>query len=190
MRILTITFLFCLNFLFLNCNIEIRRTSLNFENKSFDKISNQKIRLRNIEYPQTDTKEIMEVTFKANLKRTLVKNGFFRDVDYYQEPLDKEAFILDIKFLKNYEDISIHPLYFPGSILTLTLYIWLGGPIGINKVEDEVSVSVFNPKGVLVSQVSKSLNYKENENIYSVFRNYKDRRSELILNAIKEAFQK
>lgn len=181
---------FIVSFLFINCNTEIRRASFQYENKSFEKFSQQKVLIRNIEFPSSDTKELQEVVFKANLKRELSKEKYFNSVDYYNEPLDKEAYILDIQFIKSYEDISVHPMYFPGAILTLTLYIWFGGPIVSNAVEDNLIVSVYNPKGQMQSQIKKELKYQENENFYSLFKDYKDRRSELLFTSIKEAFQK
>ncbi len=176
--------------LFLNCGIEKKKTSLHFENTNFEKFSNQKVLIRKVEFPYSYVREIMEVTFKTNLKVELEKGDFFQSVDYYHEPLDKETLIMDLKFNKYYEENSVHPLYFPGAFLTFTLYIWFGGPIRQNQVDNEVIISIYNQKGQLVSQTSKALKYIENENFYSIFQTYKDKRSEFIFNSIREVFLK
>ncbi|MCB1179107.1 MAG: hypothetical protein KDK36_16090 [Leptospiraceae bacterium] len=155
---------------------------IKINNDGFQKISDKSIFIRNI---KTGKNEWVDSVYKTNLKRTLKESNLFLDVDYYKNQKDKNSYILDIHFSK-YENIrSIHWLYIPGAIFTLTLYIWLGGPTAKNEFNHNFTLKIFDNTGKLKNEISKSFNEENTENWFSLFRN--DESSEIRGNMIKQS---
>lgn len=113
-------------------------------------------------------RSLLEMTLKANLKNTLEETKMFKSVRYYNKN-DKEGNtkIIDIKFSRFENQMKVHPLYFPLAMLTLSIYIWVGGPIVTYESNYAAEVNVYNEKSDLIKTINKQIEISENENIYN-----------------------
>jgi len=72
-----------------------------------------------------------------------------------------------IKFKKYENNLYLHPLYFPLSMITLTLYIWIGGTIVVHESDIDMQVDIYDNKYNLITSNEYNLKFKLNENIYN-----------------------
>lgn len=61
---------------------------------------------------------------------------------------------------------EVHPAYFPGALLTLTLYIWFGGPIVNDRADLEGTLVIKDAAGQTLARAQASLSEKHSVNLW------------------------
>ena len=128
--------------------------------------SNKSISIRNV---RIEGSLLMNEYFKGNLIRALNDSGEFINVESYSEN-SKNNFVLDLKFNTYENELNVHPLYFPLALLTLTIYIWVGGPVIEYGNKMNYTIQIYDPNLKLIKTKTKDFEFKDWENIYSRFK--------------------
>ena len=164
-------FLFLLSFL--NCITHDSVLLNSSKYKSSTNLNKETIAIRNIEiidYPDNQ-KAFFESMLKANLYNALTETETFQEVNYYKDSnTNAKVKIIDLKFKKYFNQLEVHPLYFPLATLTLTLYIWFGGPIVRYEADYTLEVNSYDSKGNKLKSATQNFKDSTNENIYSGFK--------------------
>ena len=98
-----------------------------------------------------------------SLRRYLDEAQVFREVMLLPGDVAAGELVLRLHFERYQERRGPHPAYFPAALLTLTLYIWAGGPIYRDSSEFEASLEVLDGSGSVRAKASSGL--KETSNV-------------------------
>ena len=93
--------------------------------------------------------------------------GFFSRANLLPgEPADDEV-VLAFDFDRYQVERRIHPAYFPGALLTLTLYIWFGGPIYRDAIDYSASLSISDVSRKELLRYSGRVDDESNVSLFS-----------------------
>jgi hypothetical protein len=149
-----------------NC-INVKTYTLESEQQDNNSVKTSKtIYIRNIKIND----EIYDEYFKGNLIRALNDSGEFSEVETFTSYPKKNSIIIDIEFYNYSHELNPHPLYFPLGIITLTLYIWFGGPIIEYSSNMTYSIKFHESDLTLKKNIKKNFYFKDWENIYSALK--------------------
>ena len=148
------------------------KSSLLDQNLFYEKkvLKQNSILVRNVRVFDNDEnlKNAYEMTMKSNIKILLENSKLFKNVEYYSKFSSKfNSVIIDIKFKKYENNLYLHPFYFQLSMITLTLYIWIGGTIVVHESDIDMQVDIYDNKYNLITSNEYNLKFKLNENIYN-----------------------
>ena len=115
-----------------------------------------------INYPNT-----VEESFTLNLLEYLGERKYFQNVSLLPGKLEKEDFVLYLEFDHFQQRRAPHPAYFPAAILTLTLYIWFGGPIYVDSSDFSGRIKIEDFDGNQISEAEAKLKVENNVSIWS-----------------------
>ncbi len=168
---INICFLVFLSGLMISNCISIKSSLLD-QNLFYEKkvLKKNSILVRNVRVFDNDEnlKNAYEMTMKSNIKILLENSKLFKNVEYYSKFSSKfNSVIIDIKFKKYENNLYLHPFYFQLSMITLTLYIWIGGTIVVHESDIDMQVDIYDTKYNLITSIEYNLKFKLNENIYN-----------------------
>lgn len=92
---------------------------------------------------------------------------YFPRVNQLPGKLRPDDLVLRFEFDRYQLRRAPHPAYFPGAILTLTLYIWFGGPIGRDTASLSGALRVEDAAGNELVSVRDSFEDSHNVSLYS-----------------------
>ena len=92
---------------------------------------------------------------------------FFSKIRKFPGDVKPGDLILHFDFNKYYNKRIIHPAYIPGALITLTLYIWFGGPVTIDTVDYSATLTIKDSHGSVISQSSSQMHEDYNVSLYS-----------------------
>lgn len=125
-------------------------------------IGSVKITDASVENPQA-----LSDSLRGNLKTYIKDSGCFRQFDSLPGKTSAEDLVLNFKFDRYEQKRSVHPAYFPLSIITMTMYIWFGGPISIDETNLSGSLEVMDGSGKGLLNVSSRIQDQHNVSIWS-----------------------
>ncbi|MDX1960455.1 MAG: hypothetical protein SFU98_17935 [Leptospiraceae bacterium] len=184
-------FVLCIVITLINC-ITVHDLSLTNTKESKSEVNPIHLVIKDVKITDydDDEKTLYESYFKSNLKNSFEKSKSFHSVEFYKKGKQYiNSRIIDIELIDYKNKVYIHPLYFPLSILTLTIYIWVGGPVITYKQNYKIKIDVYNEKLNKLNSTSNDFSFSKNQNIY----NSQDRTEEVIHNRFKfvlESIQK
>jgi len=117
--------------------------------------------------------DIVEESLTINVKNLLVQAGYFSDVKVVPEKATN-AYHLRLQFDRYAVSRRIHPAYWPVAFITMTFYIWFGGPIVVDDVDLHGELTVEDDNGKVLVRKTEELVSSENRNLYSPRRNFWD----------------
>lgn len=79
--------------------------------------------------PSVQSPKVLEGALQGNLADFVRETACFEDVQDFPGKVPPHDVTLDFIFDRYSQKRTPHPAYFPAAILTMTLYIWFGGPI-------------------------------------------------------------
>lgn len=102
----------------------------------------------------------------AQLDRYVDKAGYFKSVSQYPARLGEQDVLLkfDMTSLKGHR--APHPGYFPGALLTLTLWIWVDGPIYVDSFDLAGDLVVVDRDGVELARAKDQIKFEHNVGWY------------------------
>ncbi|EKR27626.1 hypothetical protein [Leptospira interrogans] len=97
-----------------------------------------------------------------------LKSDYFKKVKYIgqKSPSDRNYHVLQISCDEYSERREPHLAYFPLAILTVTLYIWFGGPIHTDTSKYSCELNVQDSKQKIVFSDKKAISNEKNSNLY------------------------
>lgn len=107
-----------------------------------------------------------ETSMTLAIKRYIEEAAMFRAVRLPNEAPPAQGHRLQFRFDRFSATRKVHPAYFPGALLTLTLYIWVNGPVGIDSADIHGVLTVLDAGGRPVAEFSKTLAANRNVGIY------------------------
>jgi hypothetical protein len=110
---------------------------------------------------------VVEDSLRANIAVFLQESGYFLETSTLPGKVGPEDILLDFRFPRFRQERSVHPAYFPGALITLTFYIWFGGPVSVDKYELSGVLSVKDGTGRLLVESTAQIEEKQNISIYS-----------------------
>ncbi|HMV42571.1 MAG TPA: hypothetical protein PK079_20585 [Leptospiraceae bacterium] len=110
-----------------------------------------------------------EDNLTMNWKDFLVKGNYFeKSILFTDKPEDWTNYKnIQLHFSKFSQERTIDPWYFPLALVTLTIYIWIGGGVSIDTGIYNASLLVKDEKGKVIYQVSKEKMEERSINIYN-----------------------
>lgn len=111
-------------------------------------------------------------TLEKSLVRLAREGGLFGSVSYRSFDPDEVDLVLRVEPAIVAYDIRANAAYFPLALATLTLYIWVGGPIHTHTEFYDVTVAVHDPRGGHLFDVSTRERHTHWVSLYS--REYGD----------------
>lgn len=78
---------------------------------------------------RADDRQILEESLRGNISDYIAGSGIFAALNTPPGRPATDDLVLDFEYSRYQQKRSPHPAYFPAAILTLTMYIWAGGPI-------------------------------------------------------------
>ncbi|MGH0029690.1 MAG: hypothetical protein ACQGVC_07860 [Myxococcota bacterium] len=101
------------------------------------------------------------------LSRYIEERRYFRDVRVAPGNAKPEDLVLSIELDRYFAQRSVHPAYFPGAFLTLTLWIWFGGPIFTDSAEFTGVAEIRSPSGELLASGKAELSDRHSVSFWS-----------------------
>lgn len=117
--------------------------------------------------PSVDDKSATENTLTVNILKYLQEGRYFKEANFFPDKVDESDLVLRFQFDRYKQKRTVHPAYFPGALLTATLYIWVGGPVTTESLSFSGKLIVEDSHGSLITEVSSQVNDKYNLSIYS-----------------------
>lgn len=105
--------------------------------------------------------------FLINVRDYIDESAYFHNVKLTPGRIQPEDYILRFTLDEFHQKRRMHPAYVPCAILTLTLYIWFGGPIVIDEVNFDGTLEVSRGDGTFVTKVHDSFREKDSKSLYS-----------------------
>lgn len=114
-----------------------------------------------------EDKSIAEESFTLNLLEYLQEGRYFKEVNLLPGKVGEDDLILRFRFDRFKEKYGVHPAYFPGALLTATLYIWVGGPCATMSSNLSGKLIVEDSHGSLITKVNYEVKGKRNFSIWT-----------------------
>nr|WP_158467747.1 hypothetical protein [Pseudomonas putida] len=112
------------------------------------------------------TRKAVSRSLTAELDRYVDKAGYFKAMSQYPTRLDEQDVMLrfDMTSLKGHR--APHPGYFPGALLTLTLWIWVNGPIYVDRFDLAGDLVILDRNGVELARAQDQIKFEHNVGLY------------------------
>jgi hypothetical protein len=122
-----------------------------------------------VEISDPQTKQIDEIRHSLTLSIAgyTDRARFFRRVNLLPGQPSPDELVLHFRFDHYQLERTPHPAYFPGALLTLTLYIWLGGPIYVDQAHLSGSLALEDPSGKELVRVANQYDDRHSVNLWS-----------------------
>ncbi len=109
---------------------------------------------------------VIEDALTVSLKEAMAKSGQFQEVRLLPGVPAGNDIIFRLTMERYHATRRVHPAYFPLAILTLTVYIWAGGPVVVDRTEYAGTLTVERPDGSTQLTVTSELNSRKNISIW------------------------
>jgi hypothetical protein len=125
--------------------------------------------LRKVEIPDRSVanRATLEESLTLTILERLEQSGDFRAVNALPGKPGNHDYVFRFQFDEYRLRRSIHPAYYPCAILTMTLYIWFGGPIANDTASIAGRLTVEDASGSPIVQVSSKSSCKESVSFWS-----------------------
>ena len=91
----------------------------------------------------------------GEIKRYMDKAGYFSIMKEYPTKIEVQDLQLQFEFSSLQASRSPHPGYFPGAIFTLTIWIWVGGPIYTDELNIVGKLTVLNANNQTIATAQR-----------------------------------
>jgi hypothetical protein len=102
----------------------------------------------------------------SQLAKHLESGEYFQRMISFPATLDKQDVELHFTFTSLYGKRTPHPAYFPGALLTVTMWIWFNGPIYVDKYDLAAELAINDSTGKQVALSRKNINLKQNTGLW------------------------
>lgn len=102
----------------------------------------------------------------SQLAKHLESGEYFQRMISFPATLDEQDVELHFTFTSLYGKRTPHPAYFPGALLTVTMWIWFNGPIYVDKYDLAAELAINDSTGKQVALSRKNINLKQNTGLW------------------------
>lgn len=105
-------------------------------------------------------------TLTAQISQHVERGEYFERVLSFPAKLDEKDVQLQFNFSSLKGKRTPHPGYFPGALLTLTMWIWVNGPIYVDKYDLAAELQVIDAAGKQLAISRKTLVLNQNTGLW------------------------
>lgn len=102
----------------------------------------------------------------GQISQHIERGEYFQRVISFPVRLDEQDVQLEFNFSSLKGKRTPHPGYFPGAILTLTMWIWVNGPIYVDKYDLSAELKVTDSSGKQLALSRKELLLNQNTGLW------------------------
>lgn len=115
---------------------------------------------------RADVQKNLGTQFTAQLQTRMQRGEYFREVISFPATLGEQDVLLKLEFSSLKGKRTPHPGYFPGAILTLTMWIWVNGPIYVDKYDLVGTLSFEDAQGKVLANSQKTVRLNQNTGLW------------------------
>lgn len=104
--------------------------------------------------------------FTEQLNKRMERGEYFREVISFPATLGEEDVLLKLEFSSLKGKRTTHPGYIPGALVTLTMWIWVNGPIYIDKYDLVGALSFEDAHGKVLASSQKTIRVNQNTGLW------------------------
>jgi hypothetical protein len=113
-----------------------------------------------------DARQNLAHQFTRQLNRRVANGAYFEQVISFPAKLGEQDVLLKFDFSQLQGKRTPHPGYFPGALLTLTVWIWVNGPIYVDQYDLAGQLSIEDAHGRLLASSRKTIAVKQNTGLW------------------------
>jgi hypothetical protein len=104
--------------------------------------------------------------FSQQLHKRVEKGAYFEEVLSFPATLGEEDVLLKFNFTQLQGQRTPHPAYFPGALLTLTVWIWANGPIYVDSYNLAGELKIEDAHGKQLALSQKAIAMEQNTGLW------------------------
>ncbi len=112
-------------------------------------------------------KAAISSSLTAQLNAYVRTAGYFKQVTEYPVRLGEQDVTLKFNMTSLKGHRAPHPGYFPGALLTLTIWIWVNGPIYVDSFDVAGDLVIVDRNGKELASATESIKFEHNVGLYS-----------------------
>ena len=102
----------------------------------------------------------------AQLNQYVRAAGYFKQVTEYPTRLEENDVVLKFNMTSLKGRRAPHPAYIPGALLTLTIWIWVNGPIYVDSFDVAGNLVIVDRNGKELATAEQALKFEHNVGLY------------------------
>jgi len=110
---------------------------------------------------------VVEDSLRGNIMTYLQEGGYFLETSSLPGKVAADDLVLDFRFDHYIQKRTPHPAYFPLALVTMTFYIWFGGPIFVDESSLSGVLEIHNGSGKSIGNVISQLHEEHNVSLWS-----------------------
>lgn len=111
-------------------------------------------------------RKTLSAQFTAQLARRVERGEYFQEVISFPATLGKDDVSLKFTFTSLKAKRTTHPAYVPGALLTLTVWIWVNGPIYVDKYDLAGHLQINDARGKQLSSSEQAVKLNQNTGLW------------------------
>lgn len=111
-------------------------------------------------------RKTLSAQFTEQLARRVERGEYFEEVISFPATLGEQDVALKFTFTSLKAKRTPHPAYFPGALLTLTVWIWVNGPIYVDKYDVAGNLQIVDAHGKLLSSSEQAVKLNQNTGLW------------------------
>ncbi len=100
------------------------------------------------------------------VSRYVAQTDYFNQVITFPTKAGDKDVVLKFDFTSLYGHRAMHAGYLPGALLTLTIWIWVDGPIYVDTFDLAGSLTIEDTHGKVLAKTEQQVNLKRNVGLY------------------------
>lgn len=112
------------------------------------------------------TRTAISRSLTAQLTPYVKSAGYFRQLSEFPTRLGEEDVVLKFNMTSLKGHRAPHPGYLPGALLTLTVWIWVNGPIYVDSFDLAGDLSIVDRNGKELASAKEQLKFERNVGLY------------------------
>ncbi|MFP6849174.1 MAG: hypothetical protein VCA57_10750 [Pseudomonas sp.] len=104
--------------------------------------------------------------FTEQLNNRIERGEYFTNVISFPAKLGEQDVRLQLNLTSLKGKRTPHPAYFPGALLTLTVWIWVNGPIYVDKYDLAGDLSITDAQGKLLARSHQQVKLDQNTGLW------------------------
>lgn len=112
------------------------------------------------------TRTAISRSLTAQLTPYVKSAGYFRQLSEFPTRLGEEDVVLKFNMTSLKGHRAPHPGYLPGALLTLTVWIWVNGPIYVDSFDLAGELSIVDRNGQELANAKEQLKFERNVGLY------------------------
>ncbi|TBU88323.1 hypothetical protein [Phytopseudomonas dryadis] len=111
-------------------------------------------------------RKTLSAQFTQQLIRRVERGEYFEELISFPATLGEQDVALQFTFTSLQGKRTPHPGYFPGALLTLTIWIWVNGPIYVDKYDVAGSLEIVDASGKVLASSEQAIKLQQNTGLW------------------------